>query len=1248
MSTSLRTSIIKAISGPTPVVSLVGLYGKYNPSQSAYVDAIEALGRKEATSAFRSLKATVDSVLEDELYVPEALFEDADDSLISKKGDVVCDEKAELHLNFLRIVAVSVEAFVTSNPTLFEGEAKNGMETYEGKSTKKLTLEEAICGCARTLHDQLIDFSKLYVTPSTSLQLSIMKMCEKFYLKKFNGCEDLILNLLPLLLIKSCDMNCREEDVERVWRLREAFGEIAFEEEGMDIFKKFLMKTISSPSYLTSECGLKFLVHLFTLDRHLTTDVHDAVKSQLVKANPKQLRSYGEIYLRAWKGATEEEIRSNIEELCLQPLMEASMTVADANLAKNIRLTLKPLHEAKKDPEVDALLFRMYNPILWRNINAANGHVRNFACGILADTFPLHDPEADAKKKIETIQKGVDAFSSLLVDRDVRVRVAASENCAMTIKSFWDLLPIKDIRQLLNVIVTQQACDSSSPKVRMAAINGLCLIMENDASHGVLKGMLPLLANMIHDHDKLVKLAMVRLLAKVKTTRGIKFFHIVKVPHLHARLANEDVDSLVAKEMSQLLQNSYFPQGPEVTASQQMTRTIDFMKKSPEAAKVFYGTFHSIMSVSTVAKLVAMLLKCLATSVDVERASVAAAEAAKKKSKKRGADSEMPPPPPAAGGILNAKDSALMASICESIYTLWSSITGELEEAKNKSSKTTLLDAFKGKVLTNAHSHFDAKAVAAVSENDGDKKYNANRCCAALLSCAGNMPVEAVEGLVVSLTEKLRVAASTDDMTEEIGRELTPHIALLCQWGKEDVVCNSLGYSIQKFFEADEADDEIEDAGGSSSSGKNKKKKSKRKNKEISSAGAITSLVPTLKAPAALIILKNIMGGSDASSIAARAKILQCENACKVLESSLECARSVAEKIVRTESGDVIDGQKVDIIIGACEIYGRMALHKEASIAHVSDDEENDSFKLNENARSLLTWLSQKIAPALSAKKSDEDILGLGGDVLSPIAKSRPKQKKKTAAAAANDEFGDQTEEPVVGSSIGEGHALAVQLMKSGLVIFGEWLAVGGEGAGSAEIATMFESWGELMTDNKELRAELFLAYGRAFLQLAKFGDEARGVFRAMLGCNDLSADDEKSMKTIFAHAVKMNGKMVVEEVYRACSYDVQNQATLARTVEELIPRNCGVSVVAKYCMMLVLESSAASKEMVRFASTQLSKSETDGSLVFNERIVGVLVFSSHKSASREVNALCDKLEGKSWGKFGELVLDLKDKMLMA
>ena len=208
----------------------------------------------QSTSFFCSLKQTVETILSEELYVPEALFEDADSSLISKKGDITCDEQALIHLNFLKVAAESVMSFAEANESLFKGD-KSGMETYEGKvrsivllicpsdlntvltpssppspplpqSNKKLTLEESICGTARILHDNLVDFSKLFVDPATSLQLTIMSMCELFYTKSFNGSADLILNLLPLLLIKSCDMNCREEDVTRVWNLREAFNEI--------------------------------------------------------------------------------------------------------------------------------------------------------------------------------------------------------------------------------------------------------------------------------------------------------------------------------------------------------------------------------------------------------------------------------------------------------------------------------------------------------------------------------------------------------------------------------------------------------------------------------------------------------------------------------------------------------------------------------------------------------------------------------------------------------------------------------------------------------------------------------------------------------------------------------------------------------------------------------------------------------------------------------------------------------------
>ena len=61
------------------------------------------------------------------------------------------------------------------------------------------------------------------------------------------------------------------------------------------------------------------------------------------------------------------------------------MTVTSSNLARNIRKCLEPVHAAKTDPEVDGLLFKLYNPILWRNVNAANGHVRIFASGVLGE-----------------------------------------------------------------------------------------------------------------------------------------------------------------------------------------------------------------------------------------------------------------------------------------------------------------------------------------------------------------------------------------------------------------------------------------------------------------------------------------------------------------------------------------------------------------------------------------------------------------------------------------------------------------------------------------------------------------------------------------------------------------------------------------------------------------------------------------------------------------------------------------------
>lgn len=58
---------------------------------------------------------------------------------------------------------------------------------------------------------------------------------------------------------------------------------------------------------------------------------------------------------------------------------------------------------------MDEMLFRLYSPILWRSLRAANADVRANATAVLLDAFPLQDPEAQrAKDKHASHQRQFD------------------------------------------------------------------------------------------------------------------------------------------------------------------------------------------------------------------------------------------------------------------------------------------------------------------------------------------------------------------------------------------------------------------------------------------------------------------------------------------------------------------------------------------------------------------------------------------------------------------------------------------------------------------------------------------------------------------------------------------------------------------------------------------------------------------------------------------------------------------------
>lgn len=97
--------------------------------------------------------------------------------------------------------------------------------------------------------------------------------------------------------------------------------------------------------------------------------------------------------------------------------MEAAAHCADAATSKAVRAVLHVLHQNKRQQGVDEMLNRLYQPILWRAVKAANsvgqqrfcpsspshvGHrvllVRRNAAAILVDAFPLQNPDSSRQE----------------------------------------------------------------------------------------------------------------------------------------------------------------------------------------------------------------------------------------------------------------------------------------------------------------------------------------------------------------------------------------------------------------------------------------------------------------------------------------------------------------------------------------------------------------------------------------------------------------------------------------------------------------------------------------------------------------------------------------------------------------------------------------------------------------------------------------------------------------------------------
>ncbi|GAB5035027.1 heat repeat domain containing protein [Nannochloropsis oceanica] len=924
-------------------------------------------------------------------------------------------------------------------------------------SSSSSALPEGLLQVMIALHDVLF---QLWGLEGEALQGGIARVCEQWWKEERGGAEFLVAQTVPYLVAKSLEEDAKEVSVKRVYAMRGALLLLDYEEEATGPFRQLLLQCFLKPTYLRSADGRRLLTYLFGLHPALVADIHETVRSQLPYAKKKLVQAYGDVYFRAWKAASSPYLEA-IETGCIQDFMHAAVHSSSPSLYVTLRLFLQAFHTNKRLRDVDAMLLRLYNPILWRSLQVASPTVRAQATGLLVDAFPLQNPDMGTIEAASLLQKQLDMLQALLLDPEPHVRVAAVVGVCRVLSVFWEAIPLHVTKQYITRLVGSLAFDSSSALVRLAVVEGLTELLEQPLAHPVLKQALPLTAPLLQDKTPRVRLAFVGLLQKVKAVRDIKFYQVVPVEHLLARFAVDAPKAsskALSARMADLLLNSYFPQGAGVTGSKQVSRCLTFLSQSKPAALAFYGRLRDHVGLGSVTRLTAMLLKCVfAALADQQAAAEARKEGGggaggqegkgrKRKGvtvrleKKRGREAmavvdgmeegEDRGDGAAAAAAEEEKkrmsevDEATLSGMLEVISVMWTRIAPELSLPANQPAADLL------------HQTLESEDMSTLYDKLADPT--------SLLQLAALCP-EIFAGALGG--------AMIKDLKEGVGREADlragPIAALLCAWGKTkevvEMVCTGLGGGREGGEEENDSSSSKRKRGGKNLGGK--------KGGLGVELGDVGRLTPTR----ALAMLSHLLNGQGEAASRARGLLLEEEERAAtaavaggveedgdgvregpISRALLGLKERVDERLCGEMRVEGVGEEGRAVLVGGLEVWLRWQLHVFGQAALAAAEATGVPLLLPKAMLSSLAWVEETLLPTALQMDSPSLPFSSSSDFeqvgpLSPPVR-RPRTTTTITTTSSSSNRNEQEKEAKT--------TFALELFAASMMVVSDWIVV--------------------------------------------------------------------------------------------------------------------------------------------------------------------------------------------------------------
>lgn len=401
--------------------------------------------------------------------------------------------------------------------------------------------------------------------------------------KTTNEKLEYLLTDYPTLLEKACKNEKGQKMlIKRLWSDREEVVE--------QCSVNGLRHALWEPSFLSCAEGVKLCAYALR-KIGFRSGFLLMKKMVLAGASNTTCTHLGHVIYTAWRIAAREENAEMMKEIEAEMFTGAihSAVLLPLNLSTKFNYMLSAFSGENTDKsKVDGMLVRCFESVLWIGLDSCHDQVRYSASCILLGFYPLMDD--DDFKRSECLYKQHVTMLRMLTDDCTQIRMVAAKKVLKILGLYWNFVPRDFVKQYMTIIVDTLSRDSVVG-VRLAVYEGMRYIIGVPACLNAAEHALKCISlNGINDKNERVRIAAFEMLKMLRGHRYIRFFDVVPMEEVLARLQVETSES-VRREIVPLIFKSFFPDKERADQKERMKRIAFLIKHG----RVCALTFHRLL-----------------------------------------------------------------------------------------------------------------------------------------------------------------------------------------------------------------------------------------------------------------------------------------------------------------------------------------------------------------------------------------------------------------------------------------------------------------------------------------------------------------------------------------------------------------------------------------------------------------------------------------------------------------------------